>query len=209
VDAGGVADATGHLPAELIEMGVDPSHIVSVTSNDADALQKIDAFAKSDAWILATVNMVSEGVDIPVLSAEVFLTSITAKSTTVQRIGRAIRGEGTALIFMFKHPSYLEFALEIENGWKYEVDIRKRKEAAERDGDREWTPPQKREPVGIDAWSDGYTVNSIYLDETERQIAIEALRAQNLPRTADNIALISKLIKVGAYRPDLEPEAVQ
>ena len=83
-------DATELLPAELRELGYDENDWDVVWGDDQKSQQKIDDFGKSDKWILISINMVSEGTDIPQISAAIFLTVVTAKLSVWQRIGRAV-----------------------------------------------------------------------------------------------------------------------
>lgn len=123
-------DATVHLPDELEDIGIARDEIEVITGDDKSAQEKIEAFGSSEKWILVSVNMVSEGVDIPELSAAIFLTSITAKQTTYQRIGRVLRLMGMddrhpdALIFMFADPNLVALADEVEREILQEVRLR-------------------------------------------------------------------------------------
>jgi superfamily II DNA or RNA helicase len=200
-DATAIEDATRFLPREIESLGVDPAHIVPVTSGHADALHKIEAFGKGDAWILLTVNMVSEGVDIPELSAALFLTSITAKSTTVQRIGRVLRGHGSALIFMFKDRRYVDFGLEIEREVTHEFLARSAlpDPAAGGGGD----PPHRsaREAIGVDAWIDGATTGSAYFTEDEKRAAARYLEAKGWPRSREYLQIVLIQMRAGELNP--------
>lgn len=131
-------DATLLLPQELEELGYDAAQYEIVTGDDPDAQAKIESFGPHpDKWILVTIKMVSEGTDIPEVSAAVFLTSIIAKQTTVQRVGRALRLTGeddphvTANIYMFGDSNLRAIAAEIDAEIKQEIDLqRKRREAS-------------------------------------------------------------------------------
>lgn len=69
-------------------VGVDA---VVATSDDADASERIAAFAESDApWIVA-VRMVSEGVDIPRLRIGVYATTTATELFFRQAVGRLVR----------------------------------------------------------------------------------------------------------------------
>lgn len=204
-DATAVEDATRHLPKELASLGVDPAHIISVTSNQADALHKIETFGQSDAWILITVNMVSEGVDIPELSAALFLTSITAKSTTVQRIGRILRGKGSALILMFKDQRYVDLSLEMEKEITYEINTRRQPveaPAGAEPGDPVYRP--RREAAGIDAWVDGASSGSVYYSEDEKRAAGRYLEAHGWPQSREYLQIVLVQIRAGEIAPVTE-----
>lgn len=129
-------DATEFLPAELRDLGITDDEFEVITGEDADAQDKIEKFGASNKWILVSINMVSEGTDIPELSAAIFLTSVTAKQTTVQRIGRVLRSMGptdpfpAALIFMYEDPNLVELAGEIKSEIRHEVDLAKNRRAS-------------------------------------------------------------------------------
>ena len=77
-----VADMLGQLT------GIKPTVVVS---EDAQASNKIEAFASnSDKW-LVSVRMVSEGIDIPRLRVGVFATNVTTSLFFRQFIGRIMR----------------------------------------------------------------------------------------------------------------------
>jgi superfamily II DNA or RNA helicase len=147
-------DAKVLLPSELEELGIGPGEFDVVTGDDKEALGKIEAFGKSDKWILVSINMVSEGVDIPELSAAIFLTSITAKQTTVQRIGRALRlmGENdphaAALIFMFRDPNLVAIGDEIKDEILQEKAVRRKRAEADA-GNGEMEKRSRAEAIGI------------------------------------------------------------
>lgn len=115
-------DATTYLPIDLqnLGLGITPDDYEIITEKDRHAKTKIKRFGRSSKWILINVDMVSEGVDIPELSVSVFLTNITGKQKTTQRIGRVLRMSGPndpvtmALIFIFEDPEMLRIASEIE-----------------------------------------------------------------------------------------------
>jgi len=125
-------DAEQHFPTLLRELGLGRHEYTSITSvsktNRKKTVEAIESFGSSDAWVLVTVNMISEGADIPSLSAALFLTSVTSQPTTVQRIGRVLRGNGEAWIYMAPHRSYLELAAEIDRDKEYWArEIKKQK----------------------------------------------------------------------------------
>jgi hypothetical protein len=149
-------DATELLPAELQEIGISPEEYDVVTGDDPESQGKIVRFGKSEKWLLISINMVSEGTDIPEISAAVFLTSITAKQTTVQRIGRALRLMGdddphtVAWVFMFRDPVLVQLAGELNDEmdkWE-EIKIR-RERKAKPDDDETPTPRNRAEAIGI------------------------------------------------------------
>ena len=148
-------DATNYLPAELVELGLGSGDYEVVTGDDPTAQKRIDEFPKHPTkWILVSIQMVSEGTDIPPLSAAIFLTSITAKQTTIQRIGRVLRmmendPHKDALIFMFADSNLKQLAREIEDEVQHEINLKKRRE---REGNGEGganKPKQKTEAIGV------------------------------------------------------------
>lgn len=185
-------DATVYLPSELAELGITPDEYVVVTCNDKAAPDKLEAFGTSSAWILISINMVSEGNDIPQLTDEIFLTSVSAFQTTAQRIGRALRlmGEGDphkdARINMFGDARMKAWAAELDS----EIDVwdeinlnRRKREIAEGDGQGDG-PQFRAEAIGIA----GGKVASVtfggkeYPEPLVRQKR-EELRRRNLPST--------------------------
>lgn len=193
-------DANVLLPAELREFGYtddDFETIVGVGKDgekldNKEILRRINAFGKSDKKILICINMISEGVDIPELSAAIFLTVVTAKQTTIQRIGRALRlmdPHMTALIFMFADPTNVAIAREIEAEIKAEESRLGRKARVERSPAEEGKY-RRAEAVGIS----GGNLSSAIFDGQENRMAdykaVEAfLKAKNLPHTMAHLAL--------------------
>jgi superfamily II DNA or RNA helicase len=179
-------DAKEHLPAELIALGVPPEQILTVTSASDRAVEKLQSFGASPATILITVNMVSEGVDIPEVSAVLFLTSVTAKATTVQRIGRGVRGNdpATVLVFMFRDRRYVAFAEEIERErCEWEIRLRRPRPEGEPEGNGDGRRRQA-DATGIRAWEDGLTVNGRTYSQFQVHQARARLRSRNRPDTA-------------------------
>lgn len=150
-------DAQVFLPSELQELGYTEDDYEVVTGDSPDAHARIEAFGASKKWILVTINMVSEGVDIPELSAAVFLTSITAKQTTIQRIGRVLRLMGPAdphkeaWIFLFRDKWLYEISDEIEREIQHEARVAKaRLKADARSGDADSSEKRYRtEATGV------------------------------------------------------------
>lgn len=126
-------DATDLLPQELQELGYHPDEWQVILSDDTKAQETIEAFPTSGKWILISINMISEGTDLPENSACIFLTTITAFCTTIQRIGRALRMMGendpfkTSLIFMFRDPALVKLADEMMTEIEVEQAIHKKK----------------------------------------------------------------------------------
>lgn len=188
-DLKAVEDAEKHLPTELMRYGIPRDEIVSVTSSSQKALQRLEEFGKSGARILISVNMVSEGVDIPELTAAIFLTSITAKSTTVQRIGRVLRGKGTAPIFMFGDSRYEELAREIKKSIDYEFTLRGIPRPDCEQGNSTRGPRVRREAVGLESRPDGIVHNGNRWSESDLERARIFLRSKGLPMTYEHAAM--------------------
>lgn len=184
-------DARIFLPEELITLGISPTEFEIVTGDDKEAHGKIESFGASEKWILISINMVSEGVDIAELSAAIFLTSITAKQTTVQRIGRILRRMGEddpfadALVFMFGDPNYKRLEDEIRAIITHEVCLKRAKRG---DGEAatggDGTRRQRAEAVGIE----GGQIETTKFHGVEIPIRViddarEELRRRGLPST--------------------------
>ncbi len=149
-------DATVFLPEELQQLGYTTDEFETVTGDDDDAQRKIESFGTHPTkWLLVSINMISEGTDVPEVSAAIFLTSITAKQTTVQRIGRALRFMGPtdphadALIFMFKDPDMVILASEIDEEIRSEIDLRKKARDNNKEGGVAGERKARAEAIGI------------------------------------------------------------
>jgi superfamily II DNA or RNA helicase len=173
-------DAKYFLPAEIDELGYPGSYVV-VTGDDASARAKIRNFGSGPEWIMIAINMVSEGVDKPEFSSAIFLTSITAKQTTLQRMGRPLRLRGAddpfkeAWIFLFRDRYLYEISDEIEATIDNEVKLAKaRQKATEGDG----TDQEKRyrtEAIGI---GDGRLIEIKFGGESYSPEEFEAVRQE-------------------------------
>jgi superfamily II DNA or RNA helicase len=186
-------DAERYLPRELMSLGILETDIVSVTNKDKKSARKINEFAKSGSRVLCTVNMVSEGVDIPELSAAIFLTSITTRATTVQRIGRVLRrGEGniaTALIFMFSDLRYIDIATRIEESVKYEIATRGPSRHIDSPSCVDPGPRHRRHANGLESAPDGFAFNGGRWTEADFCRTREDLARRGLPQTTEYIAM--------------------
>ena len=109
---------------ELIEMIYPEERVWIVTSDKPGATRKIDKFAKSgDKW-LVSVNMVSEGVDIPRLRTMLYMANAKTELHFRQAIGRIIRKSGAygnpaednsrGYCLVPSIPEYREFAKRVE-----------------------------------------------------------------------------------------------
>ncbi|MFP4311197.1 MAG: DEAD/DEAH box helicase [Nitriliruptoraceae bacterium] len=106
-DAGALAITIDREHAQAVARLLRQRHGVRpavVTSDEADASERIAAFAASrDPWIVA-VRMVSEGVDIPRLRVGVYATTTATELFFRQAVGRLVRwqaGQRRQKAFMF------------------------------------------------------------------------------------------------------------
>jgi superfamily II DNA or RNA helicase len=189
-------DATTYLPDQLRAMGISDDEFDVVTGDDADSQAKIERFGASGKWILVSINMVSEGTDIPEISAAIFLTTITAKQTTIQRIGRALRRMGpddpheTALAFMFADPGLIALDRDIASEVEQEIDLARKRAAAEERAGRGDGPRYRAEAIGVEGGEIQYVVfggrkwSAEVFEQTRRW-----LRERGLPDTFLGAAL--------------------
>ena len=199
-NGGGVHDATILLPKELRDLGVSDEEICVVVGTDSLAGEKLARFEKSKAWVLISVNKVSEGVDIPSLSAALFLTSITARATTIQRIGRIVRGQGECHVYMFEDPRYIEIAEHIETEWKHEIDLGKvaTKAASNGEGGEASGGPLA---FGIDSQPRGITVGGTSYSPACLAKYWQVLRDRGYPEGYAFMSVLLPLIAEGKYGP--------
>lgn len=109
--------------AELIEMKFGEKAAVVHSNLGGNAAEmRIKAFRESDRKWLVSVNMVSEGVDIPRLRVMVFLPSASTELYFRQAVGRIIRKEGAqgadnsrAYCVMPETTDFVTYAQNIEN----------------------------------------------------------------------------------------------
>lgn len=71
-----------------------------VVGDDPAALNRIEAFKNSTERWLVSINMVSEGVDIPRLRVLAYVTNISSELYFDQASGRIVRGTGDAFFFI-------------------------------------------------------------------------------------------------------------
>lgn len=202
-DSGGVRDAMEILPAELRSIGVDDRDMCVVVNEDPRSSERLANFEKGRAQILITVNMVSEGVDIPSLSCALFLTNITARSTTIQRIGRVVRGQGECHVFMFPDPRYKDVAELIENEIRYEIDTGRAADGGERgpqDG-RSGDELPEETSLGLSCEEGGITVNGTYYPRSHVEKYRAVIANENLPEGMAFMSVLLPLIQRGMFGP--------
>jgi superfamily II DNA or RNA helicase len=119
-DAGGLVIATDHYAARayadiLQQLSGEP--VTVVLSDEKEASDRIEAFAKGDSRWMVAVRMVSEGVDVPRLAVGVYATSASTPLFFAQAIGRFVRarrrGE-TASVFLPNVPALMALANALE-----------------------------------------------------------------------------------------------
>ena len=144
------------MPLELEALGIKPHEYEVVTGDDREAHAKIEGFGASEKWILVSINLVSEGTDIPEVSAGIFLTSITAKQTTIQRIGRLLRLMGpedpfvNSLIFMFGDCDYKLLEEEIRTEIAQEIKLKAARGESAKPGEGTENKRRRAEAIGIE-----------------------------------------------------------
>ncbi|PPI55321.1 DEAD/DEAH box helicase [Rathayibacter toxicus] len=119
-DAGGLVIATDHYAARsyaaiLREISGEP--VTVVLSDEKEASERIDDFARDDSRWMVAVRMVSEGVDVPRLAVGVYATSASTPLYFAQAIGRFVRARRRgeiASVFLPNVPSLLALASSME-----------------------------------------------------------------------------------------------
>lgn len=109
--------------------------VTLVHSDDAESSALIDRFRDgTDRWIVS-VRMVSEGVDIPRIQVLVYATTILSRLFFIQFAGRALRGSGTAVMFIPGDEVLIQYAREIAILRDHQIDDEVAGPGGERDGD--------------------------------------------------------------------------
>lgn len=141
-DAGGLVIATDQTTARAyaaILKEISGEAVTVVLSDEKEASDRIDEFARSNQRWMVAVRMVSEGVDIPRLAVGVYATSASTPLFFAQAVGRFVRarrrGE-TASIFLPNVPGLMALAAQLEIERDHALD---RRETGEAEGDM-WNP---------------------------------------------------------------------
>ncbi len=119
-DAGGLVIATDHYAArayaDLLQQ-ISGEPVTVVLSDEKEASDRIEEFAKGTSRWMVAVRMVSEGVDVPRLAVGVYATSASTPLFFAQAIGRFVRarrrGE-TASVFLPNVPNLMALANALE-----------------------------------------------------------------------------------------------
>jgi superfamily II DNA or RNA helicase len=139
-DAGGLVVAIDKEHAERLAdrlARVSGERPAIVTSDAADASQRIQRFAAGAGSWLVSVLMVSEGVDVPRLRVGVYATSARTELFFRQVVGRFIRrtpapGEQMSHLFLPSDPTLKRLAAQIEEERNHALVQLSEGEAAER-----------------------------------------------------------------------------
>ena len=190
-DAGGVviastqehARAYGHILKMIT--GEDPSIVVSDDGKAAkDAITAFDDSTKR--WIVS-VNMISEGVDIPRLAVGVYASRTQTPLFFRQVIGRIVRRregeEFNATLFIPALPKLKEFARDIEKELRHQLDTEldgQKKEQAQ--ADREQRQFNFREPLSAsDAVFDATITAGVEFTQADIDAATAECRRVGIP----------------------------
>jgi superfamily II DNA or RNA helicase len=170
-DTYAIEDAEEILPEQLRRLGLHPNDYVAVTSRHGHG--RITQFRNSRARALGTVSMVSEGVDLPELSAALFLSVITSPVSFIQRLGRILRGNtpATGLTLLPQVPALVTLAEQIKQETAHAARLRPRRKPREPGEGRGGAAPQC---VGLNAALNGKTLNG----HTYTAAQVESARAE-------------------------------
>lgn len=122
-DAGGLVITTNQSHAREVatyierKTGIRPAVVISDRPEAGEVLRRF--IEGTDPWCVS-VQMVSEGVDVPRLEVEIYATNILQRLFFEQAVGRPIRRRGqsdaqTADIFLPMSPTLMQYASEIED----------------------------------------------------------------------------------------------
>lgn len=169
------------------ETGEEPAIAIS---EDADATERIHAFARGRSKWLVSVRMVSEGVDVPRLYVGVYATNIITELFFRQVVGRFVRMvEGVegqvALLFIPQEDTLVSYAERIKEEREHaieEIERRAREWDDERDAGRN---PSTFVPIGSKAsagglvW-DGAQYSPALTEEAARKCALVGISDPNV-----------------------------
>jgi superfamily II DNA or RNA helicase len=154
-DAGGlvVADRQWHaLEYAKIIQSITGQPPTVVISDDPEAKHAIDRFRQSGERWLVAVRMVSEGVDIPRLAVGVYASKTRTPLFFRQVVGRLVRTrvgeEFNARLFIPAVPALMDYAREIEQELRHQLDLEERRE---REGGNGQGALDLREPLSATA----------------------------------------------------------
>lgn len=189
--------------------GHDP---VVVTSQEAEAGDRIDRFVHgSEPWLVA-IKMVSEGVDIPRLRVGVYATNVTSELFFRQAVGRLLRVEEDgpdAHMFIPDDPRLRFWAEEIQKQRDHALEQEERTlREVEREGE---ITPSSFVPLDSTAVDSGVTFAGEHFD-AEEIAAVNQIRLRD-PDTANiEPAILAKfarnaglVLSVPRHDPEARP----
>lgn len=190
-DAGGVviastqehAKAYGHILRMIT--GEDP--VVVISEDGKAAKDAITAFDNSTNRWIVSVNMISEGVDIPRLAVGVYASRTQTPLFFRQVIGRIVRRregeEFNATLFIPALPKLKEFARDIEKELRHQLDTEiegQKKEQAQ--ADRDQRQFSFREPLSAsDAVFDATITAGVEFTQSDIDAATQECRRVGIP----------------------------
>lgn len=150
------------------------------SADDHEGVEAIDRFRESDTECIISVDMVSEGVDIPRLRSLVYATNKATQLFFEQAVGRIVRVQrgyelANGLCYIPSDPRLLAFADQIKHERDYVIEIMERREYQDFSGTNTMKPPrQDRFPeiLHLQAVPDG----GLYLDDDFSEAELEIAR---------------------------------
>ena len=186
---------------------------VIATSDEADASERIAAYAKGDVpWIVA-VRMVSEGVDIPRLRVGVYATHTLTELFFRQAVGRLVRwtaglARQNAYVFIPDDARLRKFADEIKHERRHNL---RRSEREERDLLPE-PPEAEASELAPEQMSLFSAISAVPTDAEGRPLAQVVIIQEEDPDDDDAVALAEARIETTLELPridgDFAPEPV-
>lgn len=193
-----------------------------ITSDEESKSSSIDEFKKGNKSWVVTVQMITEGVNIPQVRVILYLNNITTRSFFEQVMGRGVRNcnqySNAVDMCYFYYPNYEplnKIAETIEAGYKHFV-IKQLEDKEPNDGGCEpgvggcFPPPPKQTQLIFDFISAGNNgiINSDYIF-TEKEInVLEKMKSVNLfneSTVIENLfAKRSKIIDISKQEPVVE-----
>lgn len=177
-NAGGLVVAMDHKHAKKIKyflesLGETPELIIS--ENGVGQLE-IEKFAKSNHRWCVSVQMITEGVDIPRLRVGVYATNITSWLRFLQIIGRFARHQkidqpnDTSWLYIPKDPNIWGMAGKILEEVEVGLDERKKKDG-DNDNDGDGNDRKTLETTDSESRHDGNTISGLNLTAAEINFA--------------------------------------
>lgn len=174
--------------------GEDP--VVVVSDDGAQAREAISAFEHGSKRWIVSVNMVSEGVDIPRLAVGVYASKYQTPLFFRQVIGRIVRRregeEFNAQLFVPAVPKLKEFARDVENELRHQLELEMQK-VEKQDAQAELDQRQFnfREPLSAsDAVFDASITGGVELSQADIDAAAAELKRVGIPTMyAPNFAM--------------------